>query len=634
MKAISENGFQSARHCPRTSSMESGGFWREIFLSWATCRGQPRQPLLHLHELMLPPQSVRRTLIFCAIATAFCSAVFGQGVSPQGSEFPLSGPLDGDQVRPSLGLNSSGGWLVWQDGRIDTNGQGIAALRLDSGFYSEVAAIRVNEEQRGHQQNPQVAVLSDGGAAVIWSSAWKDKKGRGTNGIFARFLGADGTFKTGDVLVNQVSRRILTNYSQTLPGYKNNKMASRKFRFSETFRIYRGLNEGASIAALPDGGAVVAYSGLRRSITKSQQFVREVKVIRGISYTNDVVRSATTTANWQKDVFFQRFDATAKQVGGEVVVNQFALLDQHQPVVAALPSGNFVVAYVSERTVLRVFGETFYRIDRPTPVPRVDINARIFDATGAPVGGEFTVNTGSVQCATPAIAAGADGAFTIAWVQTDGSKANTVDVYARTFNADGSSTLDAFLVNAYQRGAQHTPRVAALGAVQMIVWNSRGQDGSGEGIFGRLISAGAPDGRRVSSQHDHRRPAASSRNCGGWRESFPCGVVGIRIGQQLRSVCPDLRRHSANTFWSESCGTKQPAHRHPGIRRSGGCDRYGCSHGHYGGWNPQPAASHGERSRRSCEPPMDGAVWRALPGRALGGFARLVADRRRAHRSE
>jgi hypothetical protein len=443
---------------------------------------------------MLPPQSVRRTLIFCAIATAFCSAVFGQGVSPQGSEFPLSGPLGGDQVRPSLGLNSAGGWLVWQGGRIDTNGQGIAALKLDSGFYAENSAIRVNQEQRGHQQNPHVAVLSDGGAAVIWSSAWKDKKGRGTNGIFARFLGADGTFKTGDVLVNQVSRRILTNYSQTLPGYKNNKMASRKFRFSETFRIYRGLNEGASIAALPDGGAVVVYSGLRRSITNSQQIVREVKVIRGKSYTNDVVRSTTTTGNWQKDVFFQRFDATGKKVGGELVVNQFAQLDQHQPVVTALPNGNFVVAYVSERTVLRVFGETFYRIDRPAPVPRVDINARIFDSTGAPVGGEFTVNTGSVPCAAPAIAAGADGAFTIAWVQTDALKANTVDVYARTFNADGSSTFDAFLVNVQQRGAQHTPRVAALGAVQMIVWNSRGQDGSGEGVFGRLISAGAPAG--------------------------------------------------------------------------------------------------------------------------------------------
>ena len=443
---------------------------------------------------MLPPQSVRRTLIFCAIATAFCSAAFGQGVSPQGSEFPLSGPLAGDQVRPSLGLNSSGGWLVWQDGRIDTNGQGIAALRLDSSFYSEVSAIRVNEEQRGHQQNPQVAMLSDGGAAVIWSSAWKDKKGRGTNGIFARFLGADGAFKTGDVLVNQVSRRLLTNYSQTVPGYKNNKMADRKYRFSETFRIYRGLNEGASIAALPDGGAVVAYSGLRRTSTNSQQIVREVKVIRVKSYTNDVVRGVTVTTNWQKDVFFQRFDATGKKVGGEVVVNQFAQLDQHQPVVAALPSGNFVVAYVSERTVLRVFGETVFRSDRPTPVPRVDINARIFDATGAPLGGEFTVNTGALPCATPAMAAGADGAFTIAWVQTDALKANSVDVYARTFNANGSSTFDAFLVNVQQRAAQHTPRVAALGAVQMIIWNSRGQDGSGEGVFGRLIAAGAPAG--------------------------------------------------------------------------------------------------------------------------------------------
>lgn len=443
---------------------------------------------------MLPPQSVRRTLIFCAIATAFCSAVLGQGVSPQGSEFPLSGPLGGDQVRPSLGLNSAGGWLVWQDGKIDTNGQGIAALRLDSGFYGDGSAIRVNQEQRGQQQRPQVAVLTDGGAAVIWDSAWKDKKGRGTNGIFARFLGADGAFKTGDVLVNQVSRRILTNYYQTVPGYKNNKMASRKFRFSETFRIYRGLNEGATVAALPDGGAVVAYSGLRHASTNYQRLVREVKVIRGKSYTNDVVRGGVTAGNWQKDVFFQRFDATGKKVGDEVLVNQFAQLDQQQPAVAALPNGNFVVAYVSERSVLRLIGETVFRIDQTPPTPRLDINARLFDATGVALGDEFTVNTDLRPCGTPAIAAGDDGTFTIAWSQSDGLKANVVDVYARTFNANGSSSINAFRVNAHQPGAQHTPRVAALGGVQMIVWNSRGQDGSNEGVFGRLISAGVPVG--------------------------------------------------------------------------------------------------------------------------------------------
>ena len=413
-------------------------------------------------------------------------------MSPQGGEFSLSGPLAGDQVSPSLGLNSSGGWLVWQDGRIDTNGQGIAALRLDSGFYSELAAIRVNEEQRGHQQHPQVAVLSDGGAAVIWSSAWKDKKGRGTNGIFARFIGADGTFKTGDVLVNQAPRRILTNYSRTVPGYKNNRLANRKYRFSETFRIHRGLNEGATVAPLPDGGAVVAYSGLRRSITNAQHIVREVKVTRGKSYTNDVVRGTTATANWRKDVFFQRFDATGKKVGGEVVVNQFAQLDQHQPVVAALPNGNFVVAYVSERTLLRVIGETYFRLDQRPPTPRVDINARIFDATGAPLGDEFIVNTDLLPCGTPAIAAGNDGTFTIAWVQADVLKVNTLDVYARTFNASGSSSFNAYRVNVSQPGAQRYPRIAVVGGVQMIVWNSR--DGSKDGVFGRLISGGAPVG--------------------------------------------------------------------------------------------------------------------------------------------
>ena len=94
----------------------------------------------------------------------------------------------------------------------------------------------------------------------------------------------------------------------------------------------------------------------------------------------------------------------------------------------------------------------------------------------------------------PAIAAGNDGTFTIAWVQADGLIGNSVDVYARTFHANGSSAFNAFRVNAYQPGAQRTPLVAAVGAVQLIVWGSRGQDGSKKGVFGRLVSAGVPVG--------------------------------------------------------------------------------------------------------------------------------------------
>ena len=430
----------------------------------------------------------------CTLAAAFFQAASGQGLSPQGGEYSISGALAGDQVYPAVGLNSSGGFLLWQDHKIDTNGQGIAALRLDGSLLGVGEPFRVNQEQRGQQQHPQVAIMADGGAAVIWDGAWKDKKGKGTNGIFARFLDAAGGFKTGDILVSQYSRRILTNYSIKLPGYKNNKMAKRTFRFSESARVYRGQNDGATVAALPDGGAVVAYSGLRHSVSNYQHIVREVKVIRGKSYTNDVVRGGTTAGSWKKDVFFQRFDAAGNKAGGEVLVNQFAYLDQQQPALAALPNGNFVVAYASERSLLNLSTLIISTPGRVAPTARADIYARLFDASGVPLGPEFPVNTTNLPCASPSVAAGTDGAFTIAWTQADAHAVNGLDVYARTFNADGSSSFDAFRANAYRPGSQHTPHVAALGAVQLVIWTSRGQDGSREGVFGRLVSGGVPAG--------------------------------------------------------------------------------------------------------------------------------------------
>lgn len=437
---------------------------------------------------MLSPSSARLALFFCSLALGISEVAHSQDLSPVEVEYRITEAAPRDQIFPAVSVKSAGGFLVWQDARIDTNGLGIAAQLLDGDFQPLNSAFQVNAQARGHQEKPKVAMLAGNGAVVSWMSGRAE-----FNDVFVRFLSPDGTFLTGDLLVNTVTRRFTTNRTVKVPAYKSNKLASRKFKLASSFRVTRDRNQDAVVAALPDGGALVVYSGGRRAQTNGHEVVRVVTEKRGRDYTNDVVRAFTSANDWKQDVFFQRYSADGRKVGGEVLVNQFATYNQHQPAVAVLPNGGFVISWVSERAVLR-FPSVIVTFGAPTLSAQVDIMARVFDAEGAPLGDEFAVNSEARVCSSPAVAASADGTFTIAWTQRDPQRSNGLDIYAGVFSASGIAASLPTRVNSRTYGDQFSPTVAAVGSQNLILWSSMGQDGSWEGVYGQLFSNGTPVG--------------------------------------------------------------------------------------------------------------------------------------------
>ena len=83
---------------------------------------------------------------------------------------------------PQISVNSTGGYLVWQDNVVDGAGLGIAAQRLNANFSPSYGSFRVNQQTAGDQAKPQVAVLDNGGAAIVWQG--------GQPGYENPFLGA------------------------------------------------------------------------------------------------------------------------------------------------------------------------------------------------------------------------------------------------------------------------------------------------------------------------------------------------------------------------------------------------------------------------------------------------------------
>src|SRR5262245_15219994 len=129
-------------------------------------------------------------LRFLQRAFGCCLAVLVPGVAsaqatftPQAQEYSLSGALAGDQVHPHLSIDSSGGYVVWEDNITDGYGLGISAMRLDGSFSAAFAPFRVNVVGTGDQERPQVAMLGNGGAAFVWQGGQ-----RSYQHIYARFL--------------------------------------------------------------------------------------------------------------------------------------------------------------------------------------------------------------------------------------------------------------------------------------------------------------------------------------------------------------------------------------------------------------------------------------------------------------
>lgn len=341
-----------------------------------------------------------------------------------GAEFSILGGLPGDQVLPSLSLSASGGCIAWQDNVIDKAGGGIGASLLDGGFNAG-RPFRINKVVTGLQSEPQVQLLANDNIIFVWQGS---VTATGIPNIYARFCKSPGggassygtNFYTADIQVN-------------------------------TYKIDQQVDP--AVAALPDGSAVVAWS----------------------SYGQN------EGSMW--GIYARRLMATGKTIASDnagstkqFLATQYTQYNQRNPAVAALASGNYVIAWVSEQ-------ERF--------VNSVDIYVRVFAANGVAVTDEIPVNSGSNVCHSPAVAALPDGGFTVVWAQQNAQvPTNGWDVWGRAFSASGSPLASDFTINTTLNGDQYAPKIAAGPSGSLVVWTSLGQDGSREGVFGRFLQGG------------------------------------------------------------------------------------------------------------------------------------------------
>ena len=170
----------------------------------------------------------------------------------------------------------------------------------------------------------------------------------------------------------------------------------------------------------------------------------------------------------------QLFSRDGDPIGGEFLVNTSTWSSHFGASVAALANGGFVISW-----------DDWYGFEA---------KAQIFDATGAPVGGEFRLNTNAGATEDSAeITALANGGFVATWRTTATSADGSGDaVKAQLFDASGARVGTEFLVNSQTLDSQYDPSITALaGGGFVITWATRhtAQDGSAGAVKGQVFSA-------------------------------------------------------------------------------------------------------------------------------------------------
>ena len=246
--------------------------------------------------------------------------------------------------------------------------------------------IDVNTTLQGNQNNSHVATDADGNFVVVWVG--------------------DTTFSTA-------------NGVQTFQQIYYQRFNAAGLPQGDEGVIFSSLGVfplamAPSVAMDADGGFVIAWTG--------------------------------TGADDDIGIYAQRFNQFGVPVGRTFLVNTFTNNLQTNSSVAMDPNGNFVVTWTS-------YGQDG---------DRDGIYAQRFSAGGTRIGSEFLVNVTTVgRQENPQVAMDNAGNFVIAW-SSFGQDGSSWGVYGRRFSASGAPLGGEFQVNTFTTNAQRHPVGAGM----------------------------------------------------------------------------------------------------------------------------------------------------------------------------
>ena len=323
----------------------------------------------------------------------------------------------------------------------------VAAPRPSGAQVPAGPEFQINSHTTSHQSKVDVALLPAGGFVASWRSFLQDGS---YHGIFGQQFDSAGARVGPEFQVNTFT-----------PG--------RQYELAVT-----GLASGAFVVTwdgpTPDGQGTAIFG--QRYDPSGARLGAEFQI------STDTRERSPTVARGRGDEFVvvwydfsfegiwaRRYDGRGRALADPFRLNEVLHLLDQDPSVARLPGGGFVVVWVGrEWSQAHLFG-------------------RRFDASGAPLGSDFQVSTGTVYpFAYPSVAADGRGAFVVAWYSDVGGR---FGVFGRRFDPSGAPAGSEFQVNPVSIDGYLADVAADEVGNFVVTWTAAGDGGSGRDIFAR-----------------------------------------------------------------------------------------------------------------------------------------------------
>ncbi len=381
----------------------------------------------------------------------------------QVTEARVNAQTSGNQNLPAVASLPSGGWVAVYQAYFSspTSRKFDVAARLISnqGLPTGTTDIVVNTTVAADQTNPDVACFPGGKFVVVWQSDGQDGD---LGGVVARVFDAAGDPLSGEVLVNTY-----TTGPQVFPRVT----ALPNGDYVVVWQSYGQDGDGNGVYGrrLSSSGAAPGAEFRVHATTGGDQSFPAVAHFSDnrllVAWESPAATPGTTEIRWR----FLSADGTP--LTEEATANTPGTASCTRPDVAVFGDDRFVIAW--ERSEA---GDN-------------DAYARRFLANGTPDGIEFRLHQYALDSQLrPQLASLPDGRLVATWM-SDGQDGSYLGAFARRFDALGSPIGAEFQVNVFTTGEQSFPAISAqTDGAAYVVWHSLGQDGSGYGVFGRLIA--------------------------------------------------------------------------------------------------------------------------------------------------
>lgn len=406
------------------------------------------------------------TLSLTALASLAAAGLDAQ-VSFNGSEFQVNSYTTGNQDWPSVALDDGGDfvavWTSYGSAGSDHNQLSIQGRRFSPNGAPQGDQFQVNTYATGNQSRPVVAADSQGNFVVVWASFGSGGTDTDLWSIQAQRYSASGGPLGAQFQVNAYTWMLQEEPAVAVGPSGKFVVAWKSSGSPSSDSYYAILARRFDSNGTPLGGdfQVNTYTpGYQRRPAVSMDSQENFVVAWEGSNSGGTDHSGYS-------IHAQRFSAVGTPLGGEFQVNTYTTNNQYHPSVSSDAQGDFVVVWES-------YGSS------GTDTSGFSVQAQRFDATGAPVGAQFQVNTftGYSQ-RIPKVASASRAGFVVAWQSFWVPNDDSGSIQGQQFSTAGSRLGGEFMVNTYTWTAQVSPGVASdsLGNF-VVVWQGLGSSGT------------------------------------------------------------------------------------------------------------------------------------------------------------